>query len=215
MLLNLIKKCKLFGRFILPFLDNCFLLTTIAYSPHRSLLITKALMAPKIPNRTVWQQAETLMQPAFIRLVANITQQLEQSDWRGDYEDVLTWPEGTSEADQALVVNLRAQLETASPEDADQITQSLTQLPTPVPGYQLHLSKGDRQMSIDLWDLCYQICFQDYDSVSGTSHQVDQAIGEGVAIDPNLLDETGEVDWHQLDEKTKHLVNQIFLNLSA
>jgi hypothetical protein len=172
-------------------------------------------MVPKITDQTVWQQAEVLMQPAFIRLVANLTQRLEQSDWRGDYEDVQLWPEGTTETDKVLVVNLRSQLETASPEEADQITQSLAQLPVPFPGYQLHLSKGDRQVSVDLWDLCYQICFQDYDSGSGTSHLSNQAIGSSVKIDTHLFDETGEVDWHQLDEKTKDLVNQIFINLST
>lgn len=172
-------------------------------------------MTPKIPNRTVWQQAEVLMQPAFIRLIANITQQLEQSDWRGDYEDVQMWPEGTSETDKMLVASLRSQLETASPAEVDAITQSLAQLPTPFPGYQLRLSRGDRQVSVDLWDLCYRICFQDYDSVSGTSHAVDAAIGGSVAIDPSLFDETGDVDWHQLDDKTKQLVNQIFANLPA
>ncbi|GAB4330626.1 MAG: hypothetical protein OHK0047_18060 [Leptolyngbyaceae cyanobacterium] len=172
-------------------------------------------MTPKIPNRIVWQQAEVLMQPAFIRLIANITQQLEQSDWRGDYEDVQMWPEGTSETDKMLVVSLRSQLETASPAEVDAITQSLAQLPTPFPGYQLRLSRGDRQVSVDLWDLCYRICFQDYDSVSGTSHAVDAAIGGSVAIDPSLFDETGDVDWHQLDDKTKQLVNQIFANLPA
>ncbi|MGC8711068.1 MAG: hypothetical protein ACP5RH_01625 [Leptodesmis sp.] len=172
-------------------------------------------MTPKIPNRIVWQQAEVLMQPAFIRLIANITQQLEQSDWRGDYEDVQMWPEGTSETDKMLVASLRSQLETASPAEVDAITQSLAQLPTPFPGYQLRLSRGDRQVSVDLWDLCYRICFQDYDSVSGTSHAVDAAIGGSVAIDPSLFDETGDVDWHQLDDKTKQLVNQIFANLPA
>jgi hypothetical protein len=171
-------------------------------------------MVPKITNQRVWQQAETLMQPAFIRLVANLTQQLEQSDWRGDYEDVQQWPEGTSETDKVLVTNLRSQLETASTQETEQITHSLAQLPTPFPGYHLHLSRGDRRLSVDLWDLCYQICFQDYDSGNGTSHSTDLAMGEGVAIDPGLFDETGEVDWHQLDEKTKHLVNQIFTRLS-
>jgi hypothetical protein len=170
-------------------------------------------MVPKIRDREVWQQAEMLMQPAFIRLVANLTQYLEQSDWRGDYEDLQMWPEGTSETDKILVTNLRSQLETATPEEADQITQSLAQLPVPFPGYQLHLSRGEYQLRVDLWDLCYQICFRDYDSVSGTSHQDDQAIGESVAIDASLFDEAGEVDWHLLDEKTKHLVNLIFTNL--
>jgi hypothetical protein len=170
-------------------------------------------MVPKITDRAVWQQAEALMQPAFIRLVANLTQQLEQSDWRGDYEDVQIWPEGTSDTDKILVTNLRSQLETASPLEADQITQSLAQLPVPFPGHQLHLSRGDRQVSVDLWNLCYQICFQNYDAVSGTSLPTGHAIGDSVTIDASLFDETGEVDWHQLDEKTRHLVNQIFTNL--
>ncbi len=55
---------------------------------------------------------------------------------------------------------------------------------------------------MDLWDLCYQVCFVDY---SPENVLVD--------IDTNLLDEFGEVDWQYLESKTKGLVQRIFDNL--
>jgi len=42
-------------------------------------------MPPKITNSTAWQQAELLMQPAFIRIVDNVRKLLEKSSWKGTY----------------------------------------------------------------------------------------------------------------------------------
>lgn len=153
------------------------------------------------------------MQPAFIRLIANLEKQLEASDWKSNYKDVQVWTEGTSEDTKALVMQLRSQLEDATDEQAEAIEQQLSQLPVPFPGYWLYLSRGDHQITVDLWDLCYQICFQNYDSVHGTSHAADEPIGAGVAIEISLFDETGEVDWHRLDDKTCQTVEQIFAAL--
>lgn len=161
----------------------------------------------------VWQQAEALMQPAFIRLIANIDKQLNTSDWKGQYQDVQIWAEGISEATKATVMQLRSQLETASIEHVDEIEDALAQLPTPYPGYQLCLTQGDRQICVDLWDLCYQTCFQNYDSASGTSHRHDQPDSQGVEVDTSLFDETGEVDWNRLDRKARQLVEQLFADL--
>ncbi len=173
---------------------------------------------PKFQTMEVWQQAESLMQPAFIRLVANFDKRLNESAWKGTYEDIQAWPEGTSEATKATVLHLRSQLENA-PDDqqVEELERSLSQLPTPYPGYLLHLTKDDRQqddrqLTVDLWNLCYQICFRNYDPVSGTSFQSEfgERLGEGVEIDRTLFDETGEVDWDQLDEKVRQIVNPIF-----
>ncbi|WP_197985080.1 hypothetical protein [Leptolyngbya sp. Cla-17] len=168
---------------------------------------------PKFQTMQIWQQAELLMQPAFIRLIANLGKQLEDSDWRGDYKDVQVWAEGTSESTKALVMQLRSQLEGATEVQTEAIEQQLSQLPTPFPGYWLYLSRGDHQITVDLWDLCYQICFQNYDSIHGTSHAEDEPIGESVAIEVSLFDETGEVDWHRLDDKACQIVKQVFAGL--
>jgi len=168
---------------------------------------------PKFQTIQIWQQAELLMQPAFIRLIANLGKQLEDSDWRGDYKDVQVWAEGTSEDTKAIVMQLRSQLEGATDEQTEAIKQQLSQLPAPFPGYWLYLSQGDYQITVDLWDLCYQICFQNYDLIHGTSHAADEPVGESVAIDVSLFDRAGEVDWHRLDDKTCQLVRQVFAAL--
>lgn len=170
---------------------------------------------PKFQNMLVWQQAETLMQPAFIRLVANIGKQLEQSSWKGQYEDIQVWPEGTDEQTRALVTDLRNQLEGASGDRVDEIQQTLSTLPSPYPGHQLCLSYGSNQFCVDLWELCYRICFRDYDVETGTSRNrgFGKPPSEGVEVDVMLFDETGDVDWNRLDEKAQKVVDQVFKKL--
>lgn len=177
---------------------------------------------PKFQDMTVWRQAEALMQPAFIRLIANIGKQLEQSTWKGQYEDVLVWSEGIDDATKARVIQLRNELEQASNGSSElntarieEIESALATLPAPYPGYQLCLTQGTHQVCVDLWELCYRICFRDYDVESGTSRNrgFGQPPSQSVEVDKTLFDETGEVDWDRLDDKTKGLVDQIFDNL--
>lgn len=154
------------------------------------------------------------MQPAFIRLVDNLRKQLEQSNWQGDYQEIPKWGEEVADETKARVLLLKAELEQATPEAAAEIEAALAQLPAPYPGYQLQLSQQDKQISVDIWDLCYQVCFCRYNSQTGTSHHADGSASSEVEIDRSLFDEkTGELDWNRLDEKTHELVNQVFLNL--
>lgn len=160
-----------------------------------------------------WQQAEQLMQPAFIRLVDNIRKQLDQSSWKGSYEEVLVWGEGISEEVKTQVLQLRTQLEGASADVAAEIEHRLSQLPSPYPGYLLSLKQQGREVTVDLWEMCYRICFQSYDALSGTSRTPAQPDRQGVLVDTNLFDEAGEVDWNRLDDKTRQIVEQVFANL--
>ncbi len=160
-------------------------------------------MPPKITNSLAWQQAELLMQPAFIRVIDHIRKQLEESSWKGTYEEVLIWPADATDESKAIVTQLLQELEGASPEQADEIKQSLAHMPTPHPGYHLCLQRQDQEFRVDLWDLCYQVCFRDYSPDSN----------KAVDIDTSLIDETGDVDWQCLDEKTAELVEQVFANL--
>lgn len=160
-------------------------------------------MPPKISDPVTWQQAEILMQPAFIRLVDNIRKQLEISSWKGTYQDVMIWSPGTTDETKTLVAQLMKELESATPEQALEIRQKLAKLPTPQPGYHLCLQRQGQQTNIDMWELCYQICFLDYSSNNESA----------VAIDTSLIDDTGDVDWHNLDEKTKGIVEQVFAGL--
>ncbi|NJM23995.1 MAG: hypothetical protein HC907_38170 [Richelia sp. SM1_7_0] len=160
-------------------------------------------MPPRITNSVAWQQAELLMQPAFIRLVDNIRKQLDTSSWTGSYNQILIWPVGTPDELKVRVSDLTQELETATPEIAAQIKQTLANLPTPHQGYHLCLQRQEQQINVDLWELCYQVCFLDY------SFEVDNAVD----IDTSLIDKTGEVDWLRLDAKVKGLVGEVFAKL--
>ncbi|HCF27321.1 MAG TPA: hypothetical protein DEV81_09000 [Cyanobacteria bacterium UBA11049] len=160
-------------------------------------------MPPRISNSLAWQQAEVLMQPAFIRVVDHIRKRLDTSSWKGTYQDVLIWSADTPEETKAVVTHLLQELEAATPEQAAEIRETLAGLPVPHPGYHLCLQRQDQQVNIDLWELCYQVCFLDYNSQSDDT----------VDIDTSLIDETGDVDWQQLDVKVKELVGQVFATL--
>jgi hypothetical protein len=172
-----------------------------------AVLYLVIIMTPKFKDILAWQQAELLMQPAFLRIVDNIRKQLEASTWKGIYRDVLIWPQGTPEEIKSTVIQLRQQLEAASPESIDRIEQELANLPQPYPGYQLCLEAQEREFCVDLWELCYQVCFRNY------SLSLVDPDRQEVEIDTSLIDETGDVDWHRLDTKAQEMVGQIFANL--
>lgn len=153
-----------------------------------------------------WQQAELLMQPAFIRLIDQIRKQLDQSDWAGAYKTIETWPEGTTPDTQAKVSQLQEQLEKATLEQAVVLEQILAQLPQPRFDYQLCLKKQDYQMEVDLWELCYRVCLINY-------HPLEEQSIDEIQVDPDLIDAMGEVDWHQLDHKARQVVEQVFNQL--
>jgi hypothetical protein len=159
-------------------------------------------MPPKITNSTVWQQAELLMQPAFIRVVDNIRKHLDVSSWKGTYHDVLIWPPGTTDETKVVVTQLLQDMENATLQQVEDIRKNLATLPMPHPGYHLRLQRQEQQVNVDLWDLCYQVCFLNY---SPENTDVD--------IDTSLVDEFGEVDWQHLENKTKRLVQQVFDSL--
>ncbi|NJM89589.1 MAG: hypothetical protein HC847_23000 [Hydrococcus sp. RU_2_2] len=126
-------------------------------------------MKPKFKDAIAWEQAQLLMQPAFIRTIDNIRKQLDESSWQGTYQEIQS----------------------------------------PYPGYILCLTQGDRSVNVDLWNLCFEVCFLDYLSNPAETIQEEQE----VEIDTSLIDETGEVDWHRLETKTQYLVNRIFASL--
>ena len=115
---------------------------------------------------------------------------------------MLIWSAGTTEETKAIVTQLLQELEAATPEQAVEIRKTLSLLPVPHPGYHLRLQRQEQTLSIDMWDLCYQVCFVDY--MPGD---------EAVAIDTSLIDETGDVDWQRLDTKAHKLVEQVFAKL--
>jgi hypothetical protein len=80
---------------------------------------------------------------------------------------------------------------------------------TPIPGYELCLERHDTSVCVDLWDLCFQVCFRNY-SPGHTELE-----SQEVEIDTTLIDETGDVDWQCLDTKAQHLVEKVFADLPA
>lgn len=162
-------------------------------------------MKPRFATIETWQQAELLMQPAFIRLIDNLRKQLDTSTWRGQYRDVQVWADDIPDETKQTVLQLQQQLEAVPPEQAAEIQETLAHLPSPYPGYELCLEKDDRQVNIDLWALCYRICFR--------SENGEWRDDFPVEIDTALFDQTGEVDWDLLEDKTKRIVEQVFENL--
>ncbi len=159
-------------------------------------------MPPKITNPVAFKQAELLMQPAFIRIIDNLRKLLEKSSWKGTYHDVLIWDAGISDETKAIVTQLVQELEGATPEEAQPIRERLRLLPTPHPGYHLCLQRQGQQVNVDLWELCYQVCFVKYTPSDDT-----------VDIDTSLLDETGDVEWNLLENKAKRVVEEMFASL--
>jgi hypothetical protein len=69
------------------------------------------------------------------------------------------------------------------------------------------LEGKEASVCVDLWELCFQVCFRDYIPRHSDLESLE------VEIDTSLIDETGDVDWQGLDTKAQHLVEQVFANL--
>ena len=171
-----------------------------------SLLRTLNLVKPQINDLRTWKQAELLLQPAFIRLLDNFRKVLESSDWESRYEEIATWPAEVSDAQKQQYEELIEKLERATPTEVPEMENLLAQIPEPAMAYELQLSRNERTVRFDMWQLCYQVCFCNY--VPGVPGQTQAA-----EIDETLLSETEGVDWPALDQKVKTLVQRLLQNL--
>jgi hypothetical protein len=97
--------------------------------------------------------------------------------------------------------NLRKHLEEST------WTGTYREIQQPYPGYELDLELGDRKETIDIWELCYQICFRNYQLTHTPQESYE------VEIDTSLFEENGEVDWIRLDAKSQEIITKIFDNL--
>ncbi len=167
-------------------------------------------MKPKIKDLTAWNQAELLMQPAFIRLIDNFRKAVEETTWESRYEDLQNWPAGTRDDQKSRWTELSAMLETTQTIDIAAVEAELAALPSPELSYRLNLEQDNQQIQFDLWQLCYQVCFQTY--VPGLPSDTGDET-QDVEIDPKLLDAQGEVDWVALDAKVLTVVQQIMQSL--
>jgi hypothetical protein len=80
---------------------------------------------------------------------------------------------------------------------------------TPIPGYELCLEGNGTSVCVDVWELCFQVCFRNY---TPTHAELET---QEVDIDTTLIDETGDVDWQSIDTKAQRLVAQVFARLPA
>lgn len=159
-----------------------------------------------------WQQALKLMQPAFIRVIDHLRTTLEESEWTGQYETIQAWPDHATPQMKAEVLYLMDQLELVEEDARGEIEQQLEEMPQPVPVYLLHLTKADRARTLNIWELCYQVCLSNY--VAHVERTVFIEISlEDASPDYTLFDETGEVDWTRLDLKTAEAVHSAFQSL--
>lgn len=162
---------------------------------------------PEVQNP--WYQAAQLIQPALIRLLDQLRKALESSPWQGSYETVEVWPKnGHSDGHSTDVSNIDI-----SSTDESNIDESNTEAKDqPQILYWLHLKRSPDELKINLWELCYQICFSHYEPDWQRVDIRDFQVGE-VDVDASLFDGTGEVDWNRLDAKTERIVKALFAAL--
>lgn len=80
---------------------------------------------------------------------------------------------------------------------------SYEDITVPFPGYNVCIKKGEIVEKRNLWELCFHICFENYNPEDNAP----------LVTDRSLFNSEGELDWHLLDEKAKNLVAKIFSEL--
>lgn len=120
------------------------------------------------------------------------------------FKDMTAWHQAELLMQPALiriVDQVRKQLEDST------LKATYRDVQTPIPGYELCLEGNGTSFCVDLWELCFQVCFRNYTPTSTEQES------QEVEIDTSLIDETGDVDWQSLDTKAQLLVAQVFANL--
>lgn len=105
-----------------------------------------------------------------------------------------------------VVDNIRKELETSSWKG------TYKEVTKPIPGYHLCLTNQKHQIEIDIWELCYQVCFQEYNSIHHIFSEDDLSSYE-VEVDTRLIDDLGEIDWQLLESKAQQSVRKVFASL--
>ena len=126
------------------------------------------------------------------------------------FKHTLAWEQAQLLMQPALIRvidNIRKQLDQSSWEGTYQ------EITTPYPGYLLCLTYSDNSVTVDIWNLCFQVCFHNYYPTSTKIAKGEEISSQEVEIDPSLLDNIGEVDWQSLETKTQRVIKQVFANL--
>ena len=101
-----------------------------------------------------------------------------------------------------VIDNLRKELEKTN------LVATYEDIQEPFPGYQLILTKENNSVSISIWEICFQVCFTDYQFSSNNSSQASIM----VEIDENLFNGDNEINWQQLEIKTQQTIQTIINN---
>ena len=120
-----------------------------------------------------------------------------EADW--EYAELLMQP-----ALIRVLDRLRNKLESSS------WTGEFREVTEPIPGHCLDLIRstgGEVVKSVNLWELCFRICFQNYVVTDDPEQSYE------VEIDRDLLEEDEDVEWERLDEKAEAIVRSIFFQL--
>ncbi|MDJ0662479.1 MAG: hypothetical protein QNJ42_23790 [Crocosphaera sp.] len=98
--------------------------------------------------------------------------------------------------------NLRKQLEKSN------LVATYEEVQEPFPGYQLILTHEEDSVTISIWDICFKVCFVDY-QLSSENLAQDSII---VEIDDNLFNEEPAINWQYLETKTQEIIQTIIDN---
>ncbi len=125
------------------------------------------------------------------------------------FKNTLAWEQAQVLMQPALlrvVDNIRRELDTSNWKG------KYREVSAPIPGYHLCLSRSDYQVEVDVWELCYQVCFDKYEPVQHIFSLEDET-SYPVEIDTRLIDDLGEIDWQLLESKAQQSVRKVFSNL--
>lgn len=125
------------------------------------------------------------------------------------FKNTLAWQQAQVLMQPALlrvVDNIRKELESSNWKG------TYKEVTAPIPGYHLCLSRADYQVEVDIWELCYKVCFEKYEPIRHIFSLEDET-SYPVDVDTRLLDEGGEVDWQLLESKAQQSVRKVFSTL--
>jgi hypothetical protein len=105
-----------------------------------------------------------------------------------------------------VVDNIRKELESSDWKG------TYKEVTVPIPGYHLCLTRPGCQVEVDIWELCYKVCFQEYEPSQHIFSQEDET-AYPVNVDTRLIDDAGEVDWQLLESKAQQSVRKVFNRL--
>ncbi|MEM9136246.1 MAG: hypothetical protein AAGB01_02690 [Cyanobacteria bacterium P01_F01_bin.42] len=155
-----------------------------------------------------------LLQPALIRLIDQLRLQLKAAEWTWSYDTVEVWPDQVPETTRSRYEEMMRALDVASGDDAEAIQDVLDELPQPIPLYRLEITDQSSVPTINMWQLCYQICLKDYTPQLQDMSLMAPDLNQN-DIDSRLTDQDGEIDWDCLNQNAQLVVEKLIASIVA